>query len=220
MLTNSTIDALNGAVGAAAGTAKKNELGQDTFLKLMVAQMRNQDPFKASDPNQFLSQLAQFSTSTGISNMQTSIKSLSDSLLSQQSLAGASLVGHSVLAPATATNLGLSGGINGAVEAPEGTTRIDVEVRDSAGALVHRLQIAPQSGLTTFKWDGSNDLGDRVVAGRYAISATAAYGNSHQSLQMLLQGQVNSVALDPNGKGLQLNTALGDIALSDVRRVM
>ena len=152
MLSNSTIDALNGTVGASAGKAKKSDLGQDTFLKLMVAQMRNQDPFKASDPGQFLSQLAQFSTSTGIANMQNSIKSLSDSLLSQQSLAGASLVGHSVLAPATASSLGLSGGIRGAVEAPEGTTRIDVEVRDSAGALVHRMQIAPQSGLTTFTW--------------------------------------------------------------------
>ena len=61
----SIADIINGtgAAGAASsGTKKSDQLGQNEFLKLMLAQLKNQDPFKAMDPSQFLGQLAQFST--------------------------------------------------------------------------------------------------------------------------------------------------------------
>src|SRR4029450_3877723 len=100
---NSAVDPygfLNGTKGQQ--DAKSNQqLGQNEFLKLMLAQMKNQDPMKPQDPSTFLTQLAQFTQVTGIQNMQTSMADLASSMRSTQVLSGTSLVGHDVLAPAT-----------------------------------------------------------------------------------------------------------------------
>ena len=56
---------------------KRTELGQDAFLKLMTAQMKNQDPFKPMESGEFLGQIAQFSTVSGIQQMNQSLSGLS-----------------------------------------------------------------------------------------------------------------------------------------------
>ena len=97
--------AVNPVTGASnvdfGGVAKKDQLGQAQFMQLMIAQLRNQDPTQPMDPANFLGQLAQFGTVSGIQGMQDSISTLSDSLRSSQVLGGTSLVGHYVLADAS-----------------------------------------------------------------------------------------------------------------------
>src|SRR5512147_1839798 len=95
------VDLIGGITGAPSGTnatQKKDELGQNAFLKLMIAQLKNQDPTKPQDPSEFMSQLAQFSQVTSTQNMEKSITTLSDSMRSTQLLNGTSLVGHEILA--------------------------------------------------------------------------------------------------------------------------
>ena len=75
----SIADIINGtgAAGSASqgsGVKKKDQLGQEEFLELMIAQLKNQDPFKAMDPSQFLGQLAQFGTVSGIQEMQERVR--------------------------------------------------------------------------------------------------------------------------------------------------
>src|SRR4051812_6621537 len=79
--------------------AKKQELGQGDFLRLMTEQLKNQDPLKPMESTQFLAQLAQFTSVQGIQNLNTSFGSLASSLTSNQALQGASLVGERVLVP-------------------------------------------------------------------------------------------------------------------------
>ena len=91
-----------GAAGSASqgsGIKKKDQLGQAEFLELMIAQLKNQDPFKAMDPSQFLGQLAQFGTVSGIQDMQAAFGTLSDAMRSSQVLDGATMVGRDVLVP-------------------------------------------------------------------------------------------------------------------------
>src|SRR4026209_1422384 len=106
----SIADIINGtgAPGAAqqgSGIKKKDQLGQAEFLQLMLAQLKNQDPFKAMDPSQFLGQLAQFGTVTGIQDMQNAFTSLSDAMRASQVLDGASMVGRDVLVPSDTVTL-------------------------------------------------------------------------------------------------------------------
>jgi flagellar basal-body rod modification protein FlgD len=205
--------------GVTSGT-KKDDLGQDAFLKLMVTQLKNQDPFKPTDPSAFLGQLAQFSTVTGIEGMKDSIASLSDSLRSSQVLGGTTLVGHDVLSVSKTAALGATGGVGGAVEIPTGASAAVVAVTDSSGALVRRMQLATTAGTADFKWDGTTDAGARAAAGTYTLTALANVGGANQQLETQLTSRVNSVTIDPTTSALTLNTDIGSIALANVRRVM
>jgi flagellar basal-body rod modification protein FlgD len=221
-------DYLNGSNSAAAQAAaaatkdasSNSQLGQNEFLKLMLAQLKNQDPMKPTDPTQFLSQLAQFSTVTGIQNMQTSMSDLASSLRSTQVLNGASLVGHDVLAPATTDTIAAGQSVKGAVDAPDGTSQILVTVKDSSGALVRSFTTNASSGLNEFNWDGTDNLGNPVPAGEYTFAVNANVAGQAQALDPLLSSKVASVTIDPKSGSLTLNTSTGAVPLTDVRRVL
>ena len=72
---------------------------QDRFMKLLVTQMKNQDPLNPLDNAQVTSQLAQLSTVTGIDKVNATLQSLMGSMQPSQSLQAAGMIGHSVLAP-------------------------------------------------------------------------------------------------------------------------
>jgi flagellar basal-body rod modification protein FlgD len=215
------VGAINGLGGAgnASGT-KRNELGQDAFLQLMVAQMKNQDPTKPADPTEFLSQLAQFSQVTGIQQMRDSIGSLSDSLRSSQVLGGTSLVGHAVLAAGDSAALGESGEIYGATTIPAGASEATIVVTDASGQQVARIPLSTKEGDAEFVWDGNTGLGTRAAPGTYKFTAIANVGGSSEQLETQLASYVHSVSIDPTTYQLTLNTDIGPIALSAVRQVL
>jgi flagellar basal-body rod modification protein FlgD len=219
----SIADIINGTNSSSAPgstVTKKDQLGQGQFLELMIAQLKNQDPFKAMDPGQFLGQLAQFGTVTGIQDMQSSIGSLADSLRSSQVLGGTTLVGHDVVAVADEATLGLTGEIKGAVTIPEGTNSAVLVITDASGQLVKRVPLSSQEGTTNFTWDGTTDLGERAAAGNYKMAAIANVGGVAEQIETQLTSRVGSVTIDPSNYDLTLNTDLGPIALANVRRVM
>ncbi len=205
------------ASGSALGTAALN---QDTFLKLMLAQMKNQDPFHTQDASQFLSQLAQFSQVSGIESMQKSFATLSDSMRSAQALQGTTLVGRDVLAPADSAPFDGGSPIRGAVDVPDGTSSIDVSIRDESGALVNRFTVAPSGPLTEFAWNGTRDGAGTAAVGRYRVQADAHIGSTTVSLATLLQSRVSSVTVSAGDGSLSLNTPNGSLTLADVRRVL
>jgi flagellar basal-body rod modification protein FlgD len=216
------VDAISAASGRAdlGGVAAKDKLGQAQFMELMIAQLRNQDPTKPMDPSQFLGQLAQFGTVSGIQDMQTSLGTLSEALRSSQILGGTSLVGHDVLASGGAAHLGAEGGVGGVVDVPEGGSAFTVVITDASGQLVRRMPMSAQQGLNEFRWDGSTDRGERAPAGNYTIEAFTSVGGVEQQLETQLASRVGSVTLDPATNSLTVNTDIGPIPLSRVRRVM
>jgi flagellar basal-body rod modification protein FlgD len=189
-------------------------------MQLMIAQLKNQDPTKPMDPSEFLSQLAQFGTVTGIQDMQGSLSTLSDALRSTQVLNGTSLVDHYVLADAKEAALGENGAIAGATTIPEGATAASIMITDASGQLIRQMPISAQEGEVQFLWDGTTDLGTRADPGNYKISAIAKVGGADEQLTTQLVGHVGSVSIDPTNYSLTLNTDLGPISLSRVRRVM
>jgi flagellar basal-body rod modification protein FlgD len=216
------VDAINSASSAvnAASATKKDQMGQTQFMQLMIAQLKNQDPTKPMDPSEFLSQLAQFGTVTGIQDMQGSLTTLSDALRSSQVLGGTNLVGHYVLADADEASLGDGGAIAGTTTIPEGATSAEVVITDASGQLIRRMPISSQEGDAEFLWDGTTDLGTRAPAGNYKIEAIAKVGGAAEQLGTQIVGHVGSVSIDPTNYSMTLNTDLGPISLSRVRRVM
>ena len=220
----SIADVINGTAGAngarTQGTKPKDQLGQAEFLELMIAQLKNQDPFKAMDPSQFLGQLAQFGTVSGIQEMQTAFGTLSDSMRASQVLDGATMVGRDVLVASETVGLDAEGGVRGAIDVPPETSEVQIKIKDASGQLVRTMTLPDGEGLVEFQWDGIAADGERAPAGDYAIEAVANIGGEAYSLETLMASRVASVTIDGT-RGLTLNTTtLGARALSDVRRVM
>lgn len=212
---------ITGNQAAASGSvARKDQLGQDQFLQLMIAQLRHQDPTSPMDPADFLGQLAQFGTVTGIQDMQGSLSALSDALRSSQILGGTNLVGRDVLVSADRATLGETASISGTVQMPVGATSASLVVTDASGQLVRRMPLSVQPGETAFEWDGTTEQGTRAPAGGYYISVVASVGGQTGQLETQLVGRVGSVTIDPASQNLTLNTDLGPIELGRVRRVM
>jgi flagellar basal-body rod modification protein FlgD len=218
-------DIINGTQGTNSAsytnsTKPKDQLGQAEFLELMIAQLKNQDPFKAMDPSQFLGQLAQFGTVTGIQEMQTAFGTLSESMRASQVLDGATMVGRDVLVASEDVSLGAEGTVRGAIDIPSETSEVQIRVTDSSGQLVRTITLPDAEGLTEFEWDGVAADGERAPAGEYTLEAVANVGGETYSLETLMASRVASVTID-SARGLILNTTtLGERALSDVRRVM
>ena len=206
----------------AAGLRKEMpQFGADQFITLMLAQIKNQDPLKPLEPAEFLGQLAQFSTVTGIQEMGSSVSDLVGSMRSSQALSGANLVGRDVLAPGDTAVFDGTTPVRAAVEAPSGAERVEFVVRDASGAVVRRAQVQPSvSGVTEMAWDGRADNGTVMPAGAYRIEALSRFGARGESAQVLLHSRVDSVTLDAAGRGIVLNTRNGSLPLGAVRRVM
>ena len=209
----------------AANAAIKTELGQDDFLRLMITQLKNQDPMKPLDPSQYVGQLAQFSSVAGLKEVNTSIASLTDSLRGNRVLDGANMIGRTVIAEGNQVYLGAPSedrvGIAGAVNIPKGTTSLQLIVKDASGATIKTAALDHASGLHGFQWDGTNDAGTAVAAGSYKVELLANVAGKTESLKTSIAAGVSSVALDPVTGSLLLDTdILGEISMSDVERVL
>ena len=201
-------------------TKDNGRLGQEDFLKLMITQLQNQDPFEPMDNGEFLGQIAQFGTVSGIEQLQQSFKDFAQSIQSGQALQAASLVDRAVVVPADTITLDPEFGQWGSVDLPASATDVTISVHDQAGSLVRRIPLGPQSaGSVEFAWDGLTESGDLARPGTYKFTAQATGAARTESLQVLLASRVNSVSLGKND-GLTLHVqGLGEVDFSQVRRI-
>jgi flagellar basal-body rod modification protein FlgD len=215
---------LNSIIGATApsATARKTSknLGVDDFLRLMTTQLKNQDPLKPLDSTEFVAQLAQFGTVSGVQGMQTSLDTLSAAMRSSQMLNGASLVGHHVLT--AATDASFDGTVlTGQVDIPAGSSNVQLNISDTSGQVVRHLSLPADAGKQTFQWNGVADNGATVAPGSYHVQVVAGSGSTNQSLATYIYGSVGSVTMSADGTGLTVNTPeLGAVALSAVREII
>ncbi len=198
----------------------KKSLGQDEFMKLMVAQMNNQDPTKPLENAEFLSQLAQFGTVNGITELQKSFSTLANAMQSNQALQASTMVGRSVLVPTNTINLETGGIVEGAVDLTGSTGALNLIIKDSAGQVVKELNLgAHEEGQVSFKWDGLDDSGSAVSPGQYTITAEAAIDNTTEAMETMVMAKVDSVTLS-GAAGPQLNLAgLGTIGIDKVKQI-
>ncbi len=201
-------------------SAGNNNLGQNEFLELMVAQLNNQDPTKPVDNADFLSQLAQFGTVNGITELQNSFSTLSSSLQSNQALQASTLVGREVLVPANTIDIKAGGAVEGAVELSSSTSELNLLIKNSSGQVVKELKLGTQSeGSVNFKWSGLDESDKAVPAGKYSISAEASIDGENKLVTTQLKAKVDSVTLS-GASGPLLNLAgIGSIGIDKVKQV-
>lgn len=204
----------------AAETKKNNEMGRNEFLKLLVAQLENQDPTKPQDNGEFVAQLAQFSSLEETQKMSASFAGFASAFQSTQHLQATSLVGRPVHVKSDSTALGNSGGVSVIADLTESTSQATLSVYDSAGALVDSYDLGPQSaGRAEFLWTGYNADEQRFPAGMYTFRVAAYDGDTGRAVPTFLSANVNSVTIEPGGS-LTLNLAgIGPKSLDEVIQI-
>jgi flagellar basal-body rod modification protein FlgD len=219
-----SVDAYAGLGLTTAGTVapKKASLGQDQFLKLMTTQMTHQDPTKPMQNGEFLSQMAQFGTVSGIQDLQQSFKDFAASISSDQTLQAASLVGRTVSAPSEQGLLAAGGQIKGTVELPANSPNVNLKILDpETGDVIAIKSLDEQSaGSVPFVWDGMNDKDNLAHPGIYKVQVEASIDGINTVLQPEIQSRVESVAMGSGKNGLQVTLAgLGAINFNQIKQI-
>jgi len=199
--------------------APSGDLGQEDFLHLMITQLKNQDPFKPMESGEFLGQLAQFGTVQGLAGLQTSFDSLSTSLVSNQALQASTLVGRSALATTSTLAVGAGQPVSGAIDVPSSTSAVTIAIRDGLGQTVRTVSLGAQPvGLASFTWDGLDDAGRPVAAGRYSFAASYRSGNEAVAADTLLRAPIDSVLLGADGFSVELR-GIGELPFTALREI-
>ena len=226
-MINSTQDtgsaaALFASLNASSSSAAKIQTAADTqdrFLKLLVTQMKNQDPLNPMDNAQVTSQMAQLSTVTGIDKLNVTLQALSDSMVPNQTLQAATMIGHGVLVPGAGMDLSGGNGYGG-IDLTQSVDKVDIAIYDQAGVLVRSMQLgAQQAGLVNWQWDGRNDAGAGMADGSYTFAVNATQAGNAVDAATLQFGMVNSVTQGKQGVALRVGQ-LDGIALSQVMQIL
>jgi flagellar basal-body rod modification protein FlgD len=191
---------------------------QDRFLKLLVTQMKNQDPLNPLDNAQVTSQLAQISTVNGIEKLNATMESMASGFTAGQSLQAANMIGHNVLIPGSALQLAQGGGVFG-VNLAQPADQVKVTILDSAGNAVQVMDIGAQAaGSLPLTWDGKTSDGATAPDGNYTVSVSALRGDQQVDAQTLAFGMVQGVT--QGSQGVQLNVGtLGSTGLANVKQI-
>ena len=175
----------------------RDTLGQEEFLTLMTAQLQNQDPMEPMDNGDFIAQMAQFSTVTGITDMANSMKAMADELKQFRVASISNIMGNSVLVPGDVTVADRNGELHGVFELDK--TAIDTRVNfvdAQSGELLKAKNMGPQAtGLIGFEWrdlpaayrDGSKQIRVEVMVN---------HGEGLKNLQPSLFSKVVGAALN------------------------
>jgi flagellar basal-body rod modification protein FlgD len=177
----SQLSSLVGAAGSttAAGGTSPNQLGKDAFLRLLVTQLANQNPLSPVQDQEFVAQLAQFSS---LEQLETLNETMSSSLVLDQAVNNSlatNLIGKEVIVEGTTTSLGDEGGAQWQLGLG-GAASVTAVVRDATGKPIRTIEVgAKGTGSHTIEWDGLDQDGNRAAAGSYDLEvvATDASGN-------------------------------------------
>ena len=157
-----------------AQKANSDKLGQSDFLKLMTTQLQNQDPFAPMDNGDFIAQMAQFSTVTGIEDMNASLGKLVEEFDQARIATASNLLGHSVLVPGNIGRPDDEGQLHGVLDLPEATisTQLNYVDADTNNSLF-KDDLGPRSaGLVGFKW---SDIPEEILASNKRIKICLLY---------------------------------------------
>lgn len=160
---------------ASAGTSGSTALGKNEFLKLLTAQLQQQDPTQPMDSTAFVAQLAQFSSLEQMNNVNDTLTQMLASQGTALQTTAASMVGKTAVF--NTDQVSLTPGTPATITATlsQAAANVNLVIQNSDGKNVRVMTLgAMQSGLNTIKWDGLDDSGKALPADDYTTQVLAA----------------------------------------------
>ncbi|WP_284504857.1 flagellar hook assembly protein FlgD [Caballeronia sp. INDeC2] len=206
---------------SATGAQSASDL-QNTFLTLLVTQLKNQDPTNPADSSQMTSQLAQINTVTGIGQLNTSLSSLATQLSAGQQTQAALLIGANVLAAGNGVTVSKGASSSFGVQLANDVSDLQIVVKNASGQIVNTLDLGAQGAgvVPVTGWTPVDSKGATLPDGSYTITAQGTINGQQATATTLSASQVQSVVQMSGGApGLKLANG-STVALSGVASIL
>lgn len=204
-------------------TQNKSVLGKDEFLKLLMTQMKYQDPLNPMEGTEYSAQLAQFSSLEQLTNIQTTLEEMMNSnyLLSQSitNTMSASLIGKGVKLDGGKFEYNGQDEITLGYNLPQNAKNVTIEIYDSNGKLVKLIDNASnKSGDNKLSWDFSDNNGEKVPIGEYSFSVKAKnFDDSDLSVSLFKYGIIDAIKFTDKGTFLVIDSV--EYSIADVSEI-
>lgn len=213
----STVDftTLNNSSSSASGVRTANQAGsEDRFLKLLVAQMQNQDPLNPMDNAQVTSQMAQIQSVNGIEKLNRTVEGLGTQFAQLSAMQGASLVGRDVIVAGNRLSPNDEGLVQGGFEISSAADRVRIEVLNAGGTVIDTLELgAHAAGRRGFEWTPPDGV-DAALGRSFRVVATS--GSTTLTSTALMRDRVDAVVAGGDTLMLELRNS-GSVAYSNIR---
>ena len=199
------IASINGSTGTtAASTANEATLGREDFLRMLIAQLENQDPLNPQEATEFSSQLAQFSSLEQEIAMRGALDQISAALTNGDKGTAIDLIGRDVVAETS--HFERSGGETTLqYELSTASDATVLEIRDRLGALVYSEDLGPRTaGAGRFTWDGTGRSGAPVPNGIYSFEVLASADPAPVAVTPFGEGRVSGADLSSDRPVLRI----------------
>jgi len=176
---------------------------QDRFLKLLVAQLNNQDPMNPLDNAQMTTQMAQINTVTGLQTLNLTVQGIAEQISAMQALQGTAMIGRSVLCEGD--ELALEEGTGkGSFALADAAANVKVEILGPGGKVLDTVELGAQSkGQGSFEWDAGKTTGDTSHL-RFRVTATDKDGKAITAVP-LMHAKVLATGMEAGALTLKLN---------------
>jgi len=157
-----------------SGVTQKS-MAQTDFLTLLTAQLKSQDPFNPMDNAQMVAQMATISNTSGIAEMNQSLKAISESLTGSRINDAASWIGRSMLVKSNIAAPDAQGQYAGQFTTDADASALSVSLVDGSGNTVKTIDLgARPAGDISFYWDGKDDAGNYIAGQPLQVKVNGA----------------------------------------------
>ena len=187
-----------------------NVMGKDAFMKMLIAQLKNQDPLNPMDGTQFAVQLAQFTSLEKLTNLNETMKVLPEYLSSFANAQTVNMIGNEAIANGNVIDVS-STSATITYNLPSAIADATIKIYNSNGLLVDSVKVGSQNaGRNSITWY----CGD-IEAGNYTYDISAVDKNGKSvDVSTLLQGTITGASFKNGSAYLTINGQ--DVAFSDV----
>jgi len=212
--TVSSLADVSVASSPAKSSATDATVTAERFLKLLVAQMKNQDPLNPMDNAQVTSQMAQINTVAGIDRLNSTVQGLSTQFAQLQAVQGASLVGRDVIVAGNRLDIDATTAIGqGGFQLDTPADAVKVEILAPSGGVLQTLNLGAQgAGMHSFDWPA--DTATNASGLTFRVSATS--GGVALPSTALMRDRVDAISTAGNTFTLELRNS-GAVPYSQVK---
>lgn len=218
--SNSYLSSLYGTSSSSssstAATTGNSTIDQAGFLKLLTAQMTMQDPTAPMDSNTMVQQMSQMSEVQGITEMNSSMKSMLSEMQGNRIGDAATWIGKAALVSSSTAQPLTNGGYAGEITLPSDASSMNVSLVDGSGKTVYTQTLTNQkAGTIDFAWDGKLSDGTQA-SGPLSVVTSASGASGAINPTVSTWATITGVNSPAGGSSAQLTTTLGTINPSDV----